>query len=319
MMPRQIDEAMFEDRHEKISMRKIWAKVAERESLEHNIPEEPLFLTLSGAEGRDIEELIQQGIISTEENLAISEEDKDKVVAVENSFTAVLRLQKKFPGLKIYEHDYKNLVRGPGPLRWPDSEEEKRYCRAKVINLDLNEPLKPIDNGGNTEFPILQIVEKFCRLHEQDPKIDWSLCLTLHGEIIWAPDVSSSISKFLIENFKDDDFRNACTTFLGDSLSQSIYDLADLASLSNEDQQKILMVFVPKKLSHMHHNKGWKLEVEKNLRYGGHDSFAPMVTWIIKFKWDSRASSTPDLVYRESLNSILDQAGKINSSGILDC
>jgi len=318
-MPRQIDVAMTEDRHEKISMRKIWAEVAERESLEHIIPDEPLFLTLSGAEGRDIDELIQQGIINTEENLAISEEDRYKVVAVENSATAVLRLQQKFPGLKIYEHDYKNLVRGSGPLNWPDNTEEKCYCRAKVINLDLNEPLKPIDNGGNTEYPILQIVDKFCRLHEQNPKIDWCLCLTLHGEIIWDSGVSNSISKFLIENFKDDDFRNACETFLGDSLYQSVSDFADFTSLNNENQQKILMVLVPKKLSHMLHNRGWKLEVEKNLRYGGYDSVAPMVTWIIKFKWDARATSTPGLVYHESLNSILKQAGRIDSTGRLNC
>lgn len=318
MSQRDIDAAMIEDRQEKIYMRRTWSEIAERENQHHDHPDIPLFLTLSGAEGRDIEELIRKGIITVEENSAISDDDRFKVVAVENSAIAVLRLQQKFPGLKIYEHDYKNLVRGPTPFRWPDSEEYTRYCRAKVINLDLNEPLKPIDNEGHTEYPVLQIIEKYCRLHAQNPKIDWSLCLTLHGEIIWEAGISTSVGQFLVENFRDESFRQSCEEFLGDSLYQSVCALVDFSSLTNEEQQKILMVFVPKKLSRMICSSGWKLEIEKNLRYGGYDSVAPMVTWVINFRWDPRASSTPDLVYLESINSIMDQAGSISPEGNLN-
>ena len=59
-----------------------------------------------------------------------------RIAAVESSKLAVGALQKKFPGLKIYETDFRGLIRGDGLTAYPVGE-HKDCCRARVINLDL--------------------------------------------------------------------------------------------------------------------------------------------------------------------------------------
>jgi hypothetical protein len=52
-----------------------------------------------------------------------------------------------------------------------------------------------------------------------------------------------------------------------------------------------------------------------NLHYGGTAREAPMVTWVIELHRDPRATSTPDLVYREGLQRVLQSVGWIEQDG----
>jgi len=42
-----------------------------------------------------------------------------------------------------------------------------------------------------------------------------------------------------------------------------------------------------------------------------------MVTWVLRFIWDARASAQPDEVYREALSRSLLRRGSIDTNGAL--
>ena len=92
----------------------------------------------------------------------------------------------------------------------------------------------------------------------------------------------------------------------------------DTQSLSYEERQKLLMVFVPKKIAEMVHGQNRQVKTSQNLRYGGTADEAPMVTWVFSFLWDTRASVTPDAVYKDCLNLILSAAGYVSDTGQID-
>jgi hypothetical protein len=77
------------------------------------------------------------------------------------------------------------------------------------------------------------------------------------------------------------------------------------------------MAFVPVRIAHRVHTIGWRIEVTRNLRYGGEAGVAPMVTWIIRFIADPRASATPHRVLGEGLNTVLRAAGCVTADGTL--
>ena len=77
------------------------------------------------------------------------------------------------------------------------------------------------------------------------------------------------------------------------------------------------MVLVPKRIAFDVHRDGWSVETTENIRYGGTDHRAPMVTWIMRFRWDARASTHPETVYREALASALLRCGQIDANGNL--
>jgi hypothetical protein len=310
---------MDADRPEKKTIRKLWVATI-KESIESDWGgPEPLYLTLSGAGGRDIESLTRRGILKRNEVGNIAEEDLEKVVAVESSPDAVLILQKKFPGLKIWQHPVHNLVRSTNPIRWPEGKEE-RYCRARVINLDLNQPLSSMQASGQICFPVLQWIEKLAQIHAISPPLPtWDLFLTLHGQIGWDENTSRMVRDFLRENFQvSTEFASACRALLGDELYNKIdsQDEIDFRASHPEEQQKLLMCFVPKKIAQLVVIQGWLVTTARNIRYGG-GAHAPMVTWLITFTWDLRVSSTPNAVYSECLRSILAKSGYIEENGSL--
>jgi hypothetical protein len=278
----------------------------------------PLYLTLSGAGGRDIELMIQRRIIRQSEVGGIALEDMDKVVAVESHPDSVLALQKQFPGLKILQVPFHNLIRSTNPLRWPQGEDEK-CCRAHVINLDLNEPLQSAETGGHITFPILQWIQKLAQIHAASPHTDWYLCLTLHGEIPWSREVGQDVQSFLAENCRlEPMFAKECQKLLGNDLFRRILESHDVAldQLEQASQQKVLMAFVPKKISQLVLVQGWRVITSRNIRYGG-GRRAPIVSWIFNFNWDTRVSSTPNIVYLECLKSVLAKRGYIAENGHL--
>ncbi len=306
---------MHEERREKQVIRGLWLETLTSFAEAYPDDAHPLYVTLSGAEAIDIQLLVTNGLVAVEENGAIALRHRHRVVAVENRASAVVALATRFPGLKIIEQPFQNLLRSESPVRWPDGEHADLCC-ARVINLDLNEPLGDVDRNGQLTFPVVEWIAKLGQIHAQK-RLDWTLCLTLHGEITWGTETSKSVAEFLLENFAlEPAFRDQCHTWLGAALFERI-DTADpsFATLSTEEQQRILMVFVPKKIAQVIHDQGWSVSVSRNLRYGGRRQQAPMVSWIMNFQWDPRASRRPQALYREALREILTGAGKVEEDG----
>ena len=225
-----------------------------------------------------------------------------RIAAIESNKLAVGTLQKKYPGLKIYETNFAGLIHGDGLLAYPTGE-HRDCCRARILNLDLNEILAAQVNS----FPILKWIQKLGEIHAAAPRVDWGLHLTLHGEVQWNSEVCSSVRQFLRENFvRVQQFSDLARALLGDALFDDIYSnrYVDFSMLERELQQKMLMTFVPKKIADLVRPQMWRLDTKVNLRYGrtGH---APMVTWVIDFISDARAAGTPDAVYIDSVNGIL--------------
>jgi hypothetical protein len=307
---------MHAARSEKSTIREIWIDVLKRYDRQHSGSTGLLYVMLPGAEGREIDLLVEHNLIELTEIGSIAQESMTRIAAVESSPLAVGVLQRKFPGLKIYQTNFAALVRGHGLLSYPQGD-ERNCCRARVINLDLNETLAVRDDGS-AAFPILIWIQKLGEMHAAYPRLDWCLYLTLHGEVHWTKQLSETVRIYLQENFgRAELFSRYARTLLGAELHEQIFSGAgelDVAALPREQQQKILMAFVPKKIADLVRTQHWRLETESNLRYGqpGH---APMVTWIIHFKHDLRAAGIPDAVYVESLNGVLAVAGRIELDG----
>jgi hypothetical protein len=315
---RSVDDAMSQDRPEKQAVRELWLNSLINYANAFPNDAYPLYLTLSGAEGRDIQLLIDNGLLELTEAGSVASSMKHRVIAVESNTRAVVELNRRFPGLKIFEQPFKNLVRSESATRWPDGQDE-RFCRARVVNLDLNQSLNDEGSGGELRFPILLWIQKLSQLHAQD-RIEWSLCLTLHGEIPWSPQTCRAIQEYLAENFaREPSFKDACRRLLEDELFDAVLgdDICLFYERALDEQQRLLMAVVPKKIVEMVYQHGWKAHTSHNLRYGGSNGRAPMVTWIIDFAWEPRAFQTPDAVYRESLSLVLSGAGRIAEDGTI--
>lgn len=316
MSRRRVDQAMKEERPEKQTLRQLWTELVRK--IEHSAVPPALYLTLPGSEGRDILHLVDHGIIHLTEVGAISDDDKDKLLAVEASPNAVLDLQRRFPGLRILEENIQSLVHGDDLTRWPMGDHEQ-HCRARVVNLDLNTALLGTLRQQQLRFPVLDWITKLAQLHARTPYIEWCLCLTLQGEIQWAPQVSVRVRDFLAENFgREEAYSNACRDFLGLDLHERIASgrPVNFRDLPRAKQQGVLMALVPKKISSLVHPQGWRVITRRNLRYRGAGG-APMVTWIMDFEWDEEASSKPESVYNASLREVLAARGKIEEDGSL--
>ncbi len=320
-MARKIDHAMAAERPEKEKMRELWADLYD--SYLKIITEEddvPLYLTLCGRSGGEIHTLIKRNLVKTTEVGGIAQEEFGRIVAVISSPKAALDLQKTLPGLKILDVDFKNIVRSDNPTSWPTGQDEK-HCRAHIVNLDLNTTLNAVLDQGQVRFPILTWIQKLCQIHAKEPKIEWTLCLTLHAQIEWEREVCKVVRNFLKENFyREPKFAEGFRRVCGESLTNSILknEEIDFRSMDTEFQQAILMVFVPKKIAQIVHGQGWCLKTKRNLRYGSEfKNRAPMVSWIINFEWDTRVSETPEVVYRDSLKNVFTGMGQISEDGTL--
>lgn len=313
---RPVDRAMEAVRDEKKTMRDLWMDTLE--GYHRNFPDGLLYVTLPGAEGREFDLLTEKQIIVRTEIGGIAAESMGRIAAVENSPMAVANLQANFPGLKIYQTNFKSLIRGDGLLAYPNGE-ERDCCRARVINLDLNEILAHQFTEGSLTFPILNWIQKLGELHAAAPRVDWCLYLTLHGEVRWNTEASTLVRNFLRENFgRANTFAEHARIVLGDNLYNAIANgqAIEMSELTREEQQKMLMAFVPKKIADMVRTQHWRIETDYNIRYG-QPHHAPMVSWIMHFRHDNRAAGTPDMVYVESVNRVLASAAQIDAQGVV--
>ncbi len=317
---RPVDQAMACDRLEKRAIRNLWLERVKSIAEEYPNSEFPWYLTLSGGAGRDIQILIDEGLIDVTEVGSISEKDQDKIVAVESSSSAVLQLQQRFAGLKIREVAFQDLIGGNEQFSWPRSDDEP-LCRAHIVNLDLNNPLKGIPENGDVIFPVISWIRKLCQLHAKPPRNDWTLCLTLHGEVVWPEEVKVWTKKFLEENLtRVPEFAQDCKEFFGRQLFGLVKDsdVLNFTTLDRTLQQKVIMVTVPKFITRLVHNDGWNVSTERNLRYGQDERHAPMVTWIFRFTWTEIGTATPDTLYKSALRGILSGAGEVTCCGQIE-
>ncbi len=313
-----VELAMQDNRPPKQTVRTIWMNAVKEVDQDEVAGNEPLYMTLPGSQGIDIQMLIDEGLVALTEVGSIAQADQYKIIAVERSSRSVADLRRNFIGLKIREVDVRGLVRGEGRTRWPEGD-DINLCRARVINLDLNSSLyaEMIDN--ELVFPILTWIDKLSRIHANPPRIDWTLLLTLHAEIRWPEGAANLMRNFLKENVEREDiFSENCRSFLGDELFEiATEDIdSDLSQLTQDYQQRLMMVMVPKLIAHAVHNDGWIVDILYNLRYGGGE-FAPMVTWVVKFRRAQDAAFTPDAVYKHALQGILRNTGMVTEEGEL--
>lgn len=317
-MRRDVDAAMDQERPEKVRVRTLWLEKLRSYKSRYPNDSVPLYLTLSGAYGHDIQLLIRDGLIRLTEVGSIVTEDQGVAVAIESNSSAVLELQRRIPGLKILEQPFGSLIRSARLTIFPQGEHIK-FCQARVVNLDLNEPVRFEDVDGELQFPPLQWIRKLCILHAET-RLEWCLLLTLHGEALWESTETKAVAEFLSENFsREASFAAASRSMLGDELHGRIISGTIPAAKRLEllEQQKLLMVYVPKRIAYIAHEYGWRTETIHNLRYGGTEKRAPIVTWVIDFRWDARVSSQPEAIYRDSLKRVLAGAGYIAEDGTL--
>jgi hypothetical protein len=311
---------MSEARSDKQTVRGLWIEAVAEASAADSGEQTPLYLTLAGALGLDIEQLIDEGLVRRAENRAIAAEDEWKVVAVEANGSARLQLKERFTGLRILSDNLTAMLHSTGPFTWPQGEKAK-YCRARVVNLDFNSSLRvDPDERGRFVLPTVQIIGKLAELHLKPPALDWMLCLTVAAHIGWPADACAQVQAFLRENFQaEEQFAADSREVLGEPLFERLLasESVDLTALSSSQQQAVLMVFVPKKIVAETYHRGWKVTTTRNLRYGGQARSGRMVTWLIQFTQDARAEAEPRALYSESLNLTLAKTGTVAPDGQL--
>lgn len=281
---------------------------------------DPLYLTLCGAEGLDIQAAIDAGIIQLNEVKGIAASDLGKCVAVERVPDAVLKLQARHPGLRILEQDIQGILGGANPLAWPEQRERRSVCRSKVVNLDFNGAFKAIQENQQIQFPIAVWIQKLARMHDVGEPINWSVYLTLNASLAaWSNQVWGHVLKVLSENMASHPgFGDDLRALFGPDRAARIEDRTCVrTSLEAREEQGLLMAFAPKAIC-QDIPDGWTMTVHKNVRYGGETGVAPMVSQIIDFHKDPALIGLRDQSYQRSVASILSDTWAIGIDGGLE-
>ena len=313
---RPVHRAISERRPEKAVIRELWLEEAKAYSVRYPEDTNPLFLTLPGPGAHDVRLLIDQGLLELTESGAVVEKHQFRVVCIERDGEAVAELVRQFPGMKIIERSVQDLLKWQTLLEWPAGR-ERRIFRARVVNLDLNDALVTRHVGEVQVFPVFQMIQKLLELHANPQPLQWTLCLTLHGGIPWVGSEAEQAQAFMRENLdRDTEFRNRATGALTKAFVDRLVatNTIDFSQLDREEQQRFLMVFVPKKIAQVVQNLGWQLVTKHNVRYGTAPN-APMAAWILEFKPDASLISTPDAGYRAALRGIFSDFKQIASDG----
>lgn len=304
---------MEEDRPAKQAIRNLWIDLVYEQRAFSGAA--PLYLTMPGAVGREIDLLIERGLLRQLETGAIDDADAKRVVVVESSPNAMAELKKRFPGISALGDSVHGLLKGSDRTKMPEGIHRTR-CQAKVVNLDFNKPLQAKTHQGVPAWDELELVVKLAMLHRATPE-SWFLCLTVNADMPWAQAVQRAAVRFVRENIeRRAGFRADCERVLGVDLVTFVENSSDLvADQDARDRQRFLMAFVPKKIASEATPAGWRLSTLENIHYGGTSGHAPMVTWIFRFDWNQRTGSTPDQVYGEAVDSSLANCCELSEDG----
>jgi hypothetical protein len=314
-VPRAVDAAMDDERPEKQVIRGLWVDEVVAADASYS-GSQPLYTTLAGAGGRELELLAARGVIARTETGAIDQRHLRKVFAIEAGQEAIAELQRRFPGLKIVGDSLQNVLKATTPLRWPEGD-SLEACKARLLNLDLNTSLECEIRNNQLMFPVVEVIRKIATIQAQEPA-SWLLFLTLDARINWTASGTARVKRFLKANLgAEPTFSEATRAFVGEELFDAVDGDAALAvdQLTSEQCQKVLMTLVPKAIARAVGQLGWKVITTRNIRYGGTEGRAAMVSWIVRFEWDDRASTEPELVYRESLQLVHDNVSRIDDAG----
>lgn len=312
---RPVDDAMAANRPEKNFIRQLWVDEIRKVETQGYHDEYPIYLTLPGASGLEIGLLADKGIIRLTETGAIHDDDSHKVVAIESSKKAQVELLRRYPGLNVLRMSVQNLIRGDGQRQFPDNRDEITFCKAKVVNLDLNEPIKVDESVDELRIPVVEWIKKFCILHKEDG-VNWSLCLTLHGEILWNAQVNEQASNLIVDNCHHDEvFKEKLQIHLGDSVVHTMFHgHIDFTNIDRDTMQKVAMVLIPKLLVRYAFQEGWKVSTIHNYAYEGGRG-APMVTWVFDFTLDPQATASSLSEYLSGIRTIFQRIGFIDATG----
>jgi hypothetical protein len=314
-----VDQAMEDDRPEKELVRALWVEeVVQRRGVE---PEKaPIYVTLLGARGREIELLADRGVLRRTETGAIAPDDLELVVGIESRRSAIASLTEKFPGIKVLRDSVQNVLKATTPFQWPAGE-ARVACLAPIINLDLNTSLECELMNDQLTFPVVEAIKKIATIQSTaTPPSDWQLFLTLDSRLNWDEAQTEAIREFLRANAMGlPSFADAAKEALGEELYELVLSNAAVvpSDWAADTRQSVLMTLVPKAVSYAAAGIGWRVTTERNLRYGDGRARAAMVTWFFRFHWDPRASRSRETVYHESLELIHGQLGHIDESGNL--
>lgn len=314
---RPVHHAMSDARPEKNAVRKLWIERAvyhSRQSLNLN---DPLYLTLSGAEGDEFSLLINAELLKLTEVGSIDAAYQHRVVAIENNHSAYAKLQTKFPGLKIVRNTIEELLHGTTRVRYPQGETEK-ICRSRIINLDLNQAWNPQYIDGHWIVPVARWIQKFAEMHSRSPKVAWSLFLTLHGECPWQAASAALIGdEIRTITGLSEAIKNDAEKWLTSPVFSKIIEHA-ISNYKNLDihlQQRVLMWLVPSVVIRDCAAQGWSISIKHNLKYGKPPEHAPMVTWVIDFNVPSRDALSYQQELLDGLTDVLNNAGYIDVNG----
>ena len=97
---RNVDAAMADERPAKQTVRNLWLEQAQHFDELYPQDDVPLYLTLSGAEARDIRLLAEHNLIKLTEVGGIAAESQDRIVAVERSLKCSFEITKAVAGFK---------------------------------------------------------------------------------------------------------------------------------------------------------------------------------------------------------------------------
>lgn len=314
---RAVDLAMHADKDEKRAIREFW--VAILKELGALTGPYPVYFTMPGAEGKDVELLVARKLILTTETGAIDPRSVNYCVAIENSPKAVLELQKRFPGLRILEQNVQSVLRGNSPLSYPENTEQRAYCQAHVINLDLQATLSGEMNNADPFFPVLRWIEKFGTLQTQADHLRWHLFLTLNATIEWPLELSAWVSNFLTSNLSEViEFENRAKELLHGNVFEALKagESIDFSTLELSQKQRTLLAIVPKAIIYYLSRQGWSVETRLNAEYSGAGG-APMVTYVFTL---TRKPGTIDhsKLYKDSVSQCLISTSRVNANGQLD-
>jgi len=316
---RGVDQAMNAERPEKKTVRNLWADiVCEKDARrQEQSDDDCLYLTLSGRKGLDIALLVERGVATLTEAGSLVPDSARKVTAVENSPPAVAELQSTFPGLKILEQPIHSVLRGGSLIRFPDGEHEI-FCRASVVNLDVNETLRAsMDGNKSVSFPLVNFVHKFALLHLKEPTRPWTLLLTLDARVQWDVDIWQYVANYLSENLQAvEGFSTIAKTVWGEDFHTRIVGKdAAWTALQHSQHQNLLLALVPKLIADGIRQHNLEVSVDWGYVYGEHNTGqAPMVTWAISFR-TATGGVTPNALYQLNLTRILAQVGRIHGNG----
>lgn len=314
---RPVDTAMNADRPEKKAVRDLWVtKVQEHDArLKGTASADRLYLTLCGAAAKDIKLLIDGGVLSVTETGSLAPESAARIAAIENNPTAVVDLLRTFPGLKVHKGSFEALLHGNKPTRFPSGDSES-LCRSAVVNLDLNNCLEAFDVDGDVNFPLINQLDKLATIHCSEQKLEWTLLLTLHGELHWSDAVWNYVASYLLENMESvAEFRTAIEAIWGHGPTVHL-NTQDIEALkvNKAVHQRLILSLVPKLVADKVRSQRWAIHIDWSFAYGGAQQAAPMVTWSLDFK-HAAAGVTSAVNYKQNVARILANARRIDGHG----